>query len=698
MPRGFRVRSLEIEGFKGFAKPKKLDIGDRHIFLLGSNGHGKSSIVEAIRWGLFGNRPNDVVASRHYSGDCQVTISLVRDDKQWSLRRTLVPGTNRTRDPELTDEFGNSSLIREVIPSLDSSNIGEGMHIIFSSQSAPLQRQPANLNSFQRTVLNHLGLLRPESLRTQIGEFLKENEELVARLDDRLTQARQKIDSEIARLQQRRREFLNSPPWGNESQPTLGDSKNKARALIQEISGAPVDDSVTGVLLTALIADAAEALEQRQEQNMGELELQSNAIGLRRQKLENLRNRIGLVDSAESYSQFIRSQIESDLGNMTSEDIRKKRDAAKAAMSVAELKAQIVDATISLLELGSSEDVACPICDVEHPLPELREAVNQHKEATDDTNNKTANLLREQEALLEKAEDLESKMQEGEKALESAKQARIGALSNVDAEDKEFAEGATREDLIEKITQLQNRGDSITEQINRGKDALNNFERRLSNLRDEDRFHNLGERLTAQHGRRTNFERRVQREFETLVAFGESARKVHEVVEECFNERMKDEIPSVSGRLSKVFVGLTRHPHYDKLVFDESHLPNLTLRVASSEDDASPTDISVVLNGQAQEALTLVPYFAFSQSDDANTEMHLFMLDDPTRAFDEEHTDILVEHLAQLGQRVQIIVASQETERFRDLLPKHFSKGSYVIVEPTNWSRAEGPELSVEYE
>ena len=48
------------------------------------------------------------------------------------------------------------------------------------------------------------------------------------------------------------------------------------------------------------------------------------------------------------------------------------------------------------------------------------------------------------------------------------------------------------------------------------------------------------------------------------------------------------------------------------------------------------------------------------------------LLDDPTRAFDREHIEILIERLADLGKRVQVVVATQETETFRELLPKFF--------------------------
>lgn len=697
MPKGFRIRSLEIEGFKGFAKPKKLDIGDRHIFLLGRNGNGKSSIVEAIRWGLFGslNRPNEVVANSHYPGDCRVAIALTRDDKQWSLRRTLVLGTNRASEPTLTDEFGQTRPIREVIPSLDTLDAGEGIHIIFSSQSEPLHRQPEDLNSFQRTVLNHLGLLRPKALLNEIGEFLDENEELVDHFDGRITQARQNINLQVALLQSQRSGFLNPPPWGDEPPPTLGDSENKARNLIQAISGTSPDDSLANVSLTALIHYADNALRERREQTIDDLERDSESIRLARQNLEILRLRLDEVDEAETHSQSVQSQIRSELGNMTSEDIRKELGDAEDARDEAELEAQIVNATVSLLERDQPEKVACPICRRMRPLHELREAVDLRKEDTEEVHNQTESRLREQRQLLQRANQLESERDESEDSLEWAKQARIAALSYVDDEDKNFAENASREDLSERITQLSNRESSLNEQINDRQKSLGALETRLDNLRREASFHQVREELLNAQNSQERFEHVVSA-YENLVAFGKSTMEIQKAVERCFNERMRDKIPNVSALLSQVFAGLTQHPYYDRLVFDENALPSLTLRVASSEDSAIQMDASV-LNGQARSALELVPHFAFSQSDDATTEMHLLMLDDPTQAFDEEHTDILIEHLSRLGQQAQLIVASHETERFRELLPKHFDEGSYAIVEPTNWSPTEGPDLSIDH-
>ena len=103
---------------------------------------------------------------------------------------------------------------------------------------------------------------------------------------------------------------------------------------------------------------------------------------------------------------------------------------------------------------------------------------------------------------------------------------------------------------------------------------------------------------------------------------------------------LREKTPSVAEDLTSVFSALTRHPHFDRLVFDEQKLPKLELSVASSSDSSRKRHPTSVLNGQAQSALALVPYFALSQAAEAPTEVHLVLLDDPTRAFDREtHSD-----------------------------------------------------------
>ena len=50
----FRVARLEAAGFRGINQPLTLSFGLGLTLLFGRNGTGKSSILEAIAWALYG--------------------------------------------------------------------------------------------------------------------------------------------------------------------------------------------------------------------------------------------------------------------------------------------------------------------------------------------------------------------------------------------------------------------------------------------------------------------------------------------------------------------------------------------------------------------------------------------------------------------------------------------------------------------
>jgi len=150
---GFRINEVTIQGFKGFTTAKTIKLDGKHMFILGPNGRGKSSIIEAIRWCLFGQlwRPNEIVANQLYSSDCIVTMQLESNAKQWILRRRLSTGSTGGSDAALKDLSGAEHSIKEVLPQLTTVPAGENLHIICTSQN-PRYRTTENLKPFERTI------------------------------------------------------------------------------------------------------------------------------------------------------------------------------------------------------------------------------------------------------------------------------------------------------------------------------------------------------------------------------------------------------------------------------------------------------------------------------------------------------------------------------------------------------------------
>ena len=695
MADGFRIRRISVEGFKGFTEAQEIDIRNRHVFLIGPNGNGKSSIIEAIRWGLFGstNRPNDIVRNEGYGGDCRVEIDLARDGKKWRLRRILTPGGGGNSRAELFDEGGKEHSIRDVLPQMDSLNAGEETHIIFASQSAPLRRQPEDLTPFARTVFGHLGLTHARAMLSHLETFVKEQEDEETSLDGLVSDARKRVDDRIADLEQRRGRILDSPPWDGDRPPSIVDTESKAKELIGKIAPSESGKDFGQFSLGALADEAERALEERIGLDRTPLDQRLERLDDELSRLETIRDVLENIVRKKEDLRKARERLQPVLDGASLAELQERVERQRRKAGTLTLRHQLGEIAAELLDRTEGKGLTpCPICEAERERDEFKVAISAmvHAESEEDLSG-----LRAMKSQWNNAQEIESQVQELSheiKRLESDLEAAVAA-----EEEVELTEAISEDRVADYIGSVAKNKASVAEQIDDSEDWLCGVQAELKKLREEAEYQQLQRDLSGLRAVNADMER-VQQAFEQMVQFGESVTDIRDSVKSTLTEELRKKVPSVSEALTSVFGALTRHPHFDRLIIDEEKLPKLELGVASSSDSLGTPHPTGVLNGQAQSALVLVPYFALSQAAEAPIEVYLVLLDDPTRAFDREHIQILIEQLADLGERVQIVVATQETEAFRDLLPGSFERKSYVVVEPKNWSYADGPELVTEYD
>lgn len=246
------LKSLEISGFKSFAKKDELSFSTPITAIVGPNGSGKSNVAEAFRFvlgeqsikSMRGKKGEDLIfngsPSASRSNRAMVRIVLDNSKKTFPVDFDEV-SVERTVHRDGTNDYsinGSRSRLKDVIELLSAANIGQTGHHIISQGEADrilssnakerremiedalglkvyqykkaesekkLERTLENIeqvNSLRREVQPHLKFLERQvkkiekslELREKLSvfykEYLKREDEYIAHHHDRLTKAK----------------------------------------------------------------------------------------------------------------------------------------------------------------------------------------------------------------------------------------------------------------------------------------------------------------------------------------------------------------------------------------------------------------------------------------------------------------------------------------------------------------------------
>ncbi len=696
---GFKIIGVSIEGFKGFTTKQTVSIDGKHLFLLGPNGYGKSSVLEAIRWGLFGSTKHkgETVLNQHYAGACRVELALNQGGKNYRLRRTLIRGITGGSYARLFDESGQELNLGEVMPQLDSAAAGEAMHLVFTAQAVKQKRSVEDLEPFETTLYSYLGLTDARLAITQLEKFVLEQDVALDRLGKQLGESEHKIDTHVAAIEDSRDAILANPPWGDQTTPALEQTKQKIVAFGKELAvliGAPEPPDAADLdtllqIAERFVSQASSLSEEAQAKELVQVE----------HKIENLREasekwRVALSNLAEVRSNLSTKEKEllDLLDGKTIDQIETELKEATTHLEEIETTEEIKQLSATLLSGRSAggQPTECPVCNV----PMQQDVVTRIITEAEESGSQKGGMALKREQLkalfdrltLNKHEILtqDNLLRPAETALEQTEQTLASELQAGTGTNFEVETGNRMEDLVRQV-------EAFNRQIENAKEADSLRRAVLLNLQNEVRFHKLLSQHRRVQGKQEDL-RRAKENLESLVELRESTFKISSEMNNALLNELRASLGPVDEALTESFVALTQHPAYDRIFVDQDLLPKLQLKVGSTTDPQGKWDDSV-LNGQAASALGLVPYFAFSQLTDMPFEVHVMLLDDPTQSFDRVHIETLVEKLSQVGQRVQLVISSHELEPFEEFIPKYFPDTSHKVVELTKFSIKDGPAL-----
>ncbi len=286
-----RLKSLEISGFKSFAKKTALEFGTAITGIVGPNGSGKSNVAEAFRFvlgeqsmkSLRGKRGEDLIFNGGASAGRQnrASVKLVFDNTDRALGLDFDDVTlERVVHRDSANEYfinGSPARLKDIVELLSGAHIGaSGHHIISQGEADRILN--ANLKERREMIEDALGLKiyhykreeserklektaenigQVESLRKEIAphlRFLEKQMEKVEKTEkvrqDLLERAKEyfKRESIYVRVQNVRIQEEEGPLLKNKH--ALEQELNAAKAVLEKAAGRDgKQDATTAALL-----------------------------------------------------------------------------------------------------------------------------------------------------------------------------------------------------------------------------------------------------------------------------------------------------------------------------------------------------------------------------------------------------------------------------------------------------------------
>ena len=703
----FRINSITIEGFKGFTNRQTISVNGKNLFIFGPNGFGKSSIIEAIRWCLFGltGRPEEIVRNQFYSGNCFVELELKDEDsKLWKVQRVLSPGASRSR-MKIIDPEGKERTQTEVFPFLTSVGPREGTYIVFGGPSQfPSRRRPlesVEISDFGRTIYAYLRLEELPELIERLNRLIEEQKEEEKQLAEEIGEEKEKIERELEEVNEKLESILKDPPWGESEPPTLEETKEKIKDLVTRLSEEVKQAPPEGLSDDELI-DVGEKWLQEFSISEEELERKISEIKEKQRKIKELWDELKgeemRIKRLREEIKQIENQLQELLGDKSIDDIHKELERLEREIEQTSLLTEILNKTRQYLE--TNEIDKCFICSTQVHGKNLREDIDQRLKNIepsklqlihnrDELKNPLAQITQIQEKLDEKNQVLQQ-------LLENYQEIKNSLCKILEVEGE-----PTSEEVESILERLEKEKEELERSLESKENYRRNWERKIEKIKEEMRFHRLRKRKEKLEMRLEVGLSPVEESYGELVEFRESLEDIRDALYSELKKVLEDALPPISEMMTEVYRHLTNQLSFDiiKLKLEEqdgSFSPKLIVRVASSDEPDLLLDPEQVLNGQALSALRLVPYFVFSRFQRDRWGLDLLLLDDPTQSFDTQRIELLLKEVGVASAHAQIIVSTHEEDRFRPLLPKFFKKEDLTIVNVKGFDRKGGPKFDIE--
>lgn len=536
------ITKVELENWKSHHETT-LEFSEGVNALIGTMGSGKSSVLEAITFGLYGTTPSmnsreitlDDAIRRTPSeaSDASVKVWLEIEGEEYTVERVIERGSG-TRKSELRKEgelleAPSTQEVTEQVEKILGMDFKSFTRAIYAEQNNLdlfLEMRPGNrkeridellkLDRFEdarQTTVKAENRLEDELEQKQEelgdledefdGEELEELEEEIEDMEEKL----EKLKENIEELKERKDELEEELEELKQKEEKQENIKEKITRL--KTRKKTVEERLDEKEGLAEIENIDEKLEEKRE-SLEKLEEKEDKISKLEQKIEmkdNKMEEIGeeieeLEEEVEKFEDI--EEIEGEL-----EEVAEKVESVKEKGNRLYAERQNLVESVKTLK---DTDGECPTCGQEMDEKHREELFSERKEKINDIKKKEKNLREELDEITERKEELEEKRDELMQYQKSAerlekKQEKLEELEEETKERKETLEELQQEYSGEKVEELEDRieklnGASELEELEEKKQVLEekieDAEKEMEELEfDEEGLEELRERLSG---------------------------------------------------------------------------------------------------------------------------------------------------------------------------------------------------------
>lgn len=699
----FRLGSVSITGFKAFTISQTVELSGKHLFIFGDNGRGKSSIVEAIRWALFGlaGRETEVRNQFYDKGDCRVELRLIASDGNWSLTRQLRAGSGRS-DLEIKNPKGETVLQSQVFPHIARLGPKEGTHIIFAAQQASQRRPQADISDFDKVLYSYLHLEDIPDLLSRLDSLIEEQLEAERQIGEEVSDTEAELKEALAKVQVQLDEILRNPPWSEDSIPTLEETTAKIEAFAKEVAQVAQQEIALSTNLAATLEHCERVVSSFSQLQRADLETELRRLASEIQELKELAAGKSASELSVGHHAAAITRIELDISSTTNgkavADFEHELKTLKEHQTEHTLRYNVTKAADAYYSLFPQSE--CVLCHTHFSDDHLVNSITESIALSEPEDGELSSKIFEIDAIVSKLRALTEELNDARQsyATASTKYSECDQKLRIILDISESA-SVNEIQTNASIEALEKSRESIERSLREKESVSGVWSETIQDLRQELRFQTNRRRsqeieqdlLVGLEPARTAFA-----DFVNLLVTTQSIR---EKLQTEFNNSLDQTLPEIGTMMTDVYRRLTQQLSFERVFVQrgtsESRPRTVNVRVSSERAPELRCNPEDVLNGQAINALQLVPYFVFSQFQSEALELDLLIVDDPSQSFDTSRVKLLMQELATAASHAQLIIATHEEERFHSHIPSFFKEEDYAIIRIPDFTPDKGPVIDV---